>query len=557
MSNECCPPVAPALWLRPALSSAAWTRSGTPLRHDRASVQQVNSGLTNEDFGKSCYATPVLAAEGKGGAPCRRWPEARALGRKGLPVYSNLCRRSHRGEVSECPHFADCEYIRAWRAAHAAPFVILVHSHLGIGWDGTGIVRGADDFDNDTPRERSFNPANAAIIVCDEDPTVSLVEHGRLERSAVGAVTAQNHGEHILKGLDAPSGLLSYLRERGITAEQVRSTAETLRKEERARGQIASPSASDAIVGKAVSSAAPLVRLSRVFGRLADELASGRAGPAYSLVASGDRLIAQGRRSWSFAQRRLLVLDGTANPEVLSEFVPTLVTAPEIRVERNARVVQVSNATFYKGVLIKRPSGPDRKATLEPTARLLEVGEFIEKTAREAKTLVVTNKPVRCALTGEDERGSLPISAQCHGADIAHFGNLRGSNEFEGHDTVIILGRDEPTVQDAERRAMAIWYDTQEPIRCVERDIRGHYNYRSVTRRYAMREGSTKLGSVSVHPDPRVQAVVEQGREAEMIQAIDRLRLIHTEKRKTVYILCSIPLDLPVDELVTWRQLAG
>jgi hypothetical protein len=66
----------------------------------------------------------------------------------------------------------------------------------------------------------------------------------------------------------------------------VRSTAETLRKEDRARGQIVSPSASDAIVGKAVSSAAPLVRLSRVFGRLADELASGRAGPAYSLVAS-------------------------------------------------------------------------------------------------------------------------------------------------------------------------------------------------------------------------------------------------------------------------------
>jgi broad specificity phosphatase PhoE len=42
-----------------------------------------------------------------------------------------------------------------------------------------------------------------------------------------------------------------------------------------------------------------------------------------------------------------------------------------------------------------------------------------------------------------------------------------------------------------------------------------------------------------------------------MIQAIDRLRLIHNEKRKTVYILCSIPLDLPIDELVTWKQLIG
>lgn len=63
--------------------------------------------------------------------------------------------------------------------------------------------------------------------------------------------------------------------------------------------------------------------------------------------------------------------------------------------------------------------------------------------------------------------------------------------------------------------------------------------------------------NVSVHPDPRVQAVVQQGREAEMLQAIDRLRLIHTEKRKTVYILCNIPLDIPVDELVTWKQLIG
>jgi len=42
-----------------------------------------------------------------------------------------------------------------------------------------------------------------------------------------------------------------------------------------------------------------------------------------------------------------------------------------------------------------------------------------------------------------------------------------------------------------------------------------------------------------------------------MVQAIDRLRLIHSEREKTVVILCNIPLDLPVDELVTWRELVG
>jgi hypothetical protein len=50
----------------------------------------------------------------------------------------------------------------------------------------------------------------------------------------------------------------------------------------------------------------------------------------------------------------LLVLDRTANPEILKEFVPSLATVPEIRVQRNVRVIQVSNVTFYRGSLIKR-----------------------------------------------------------------------------------------------------------------------------------------------------------------------------------------------------------
>ena len=42
-----------------------------------------------------------------------------------------------------------------------------------------------------------------------------------------------------------------------------------------------------------------------------------------------------------------------------------------------------------------------------------------------------------------------------------------------------------------------------------------------------------------------------------MVQAIDRLRLIHCPRKKTVIILCNIPLDIPIDELVTWRELVG
>jgi hypothetical protein len=254
-----------------------------------------------------------------GRAPCRRWREAQKLGGKGLPVYSNLCRRRHQREVFECPHFADCEYIRDWRGAYSAPYVILVHSHLGVGWESTGIVRGSfgseDSGEYDAPRfEHSFNPADAAIVVCDEDPTTSLIERSRIERNAIGLITEEGLGEEILAGLSNPLGLLDHSPRQGGYAGARSADREQTPQAGRKRGQIASPNATDAMVEKAVMSAAPLVRLSRVLERLADELASGRQGPAYSLVANGDRLIAQGRRPWSFDRRRLLVLDGYGEP---------------------------------------------------------------------------------------------------------------------------------------------------------------------------------------------------------------------------------------------------
>ena len=133
---------------------------------------------------------------------------------------------------------------------------------------------------------------------------------------------------------------------------------------------------------------------------------------------------------------------------------------------------------------------------------------------------MVTNKRVRCALTGENANGRLPVSACYAGADIAHFGNIRGTNEFEGHDVVIILGREQPSPRDAERRAMAIWYDTKQAIRCLPPDAKGQAQYPYRLRSYTMRDGSRREANVRVHPDRRVQAVVEQTREAEMLQAI-------------------------------------
>jgi hypothetical protein len=397
---------------------------------------------------------PILRGRENGGeegkAPCRRWREARALARKGLPIYTNLCEHRADGRSSQCPHFAGCEYIETRQAAYGSPFVILVHSHLGLEWGATAAERaewasdGPPDQEDDTPeRPRYFNPKQANLIICDEDPTASLVDQTRLSPEDIRGIVEDGLGDKILAGLVHPNGLLSYLRAEGILPDHLRGAAEDARTAERRRGRISSPEVGDGDIVRAAQSAPRLVRISRVLGRLADELASGRAGSAYSLLREGDGLIAQGRRSWVFDNQRLLLLDGTANPRILRQFVPQLQDVPEIGVERNAFVVQVRDLTFFRHSLVE-DLPEDGKGTWRPTARLVQVAEFIRGVAaNEGRTLVVTNKRVRCALTGEKANWKLPMRGRYGGADIAHFGAIRGTNEFEDHDVVIILGREQ------------------------------------------------------------------------------------------------------------------
>jgi hypothetical protein len=79
---------------------------------------------------------PILRGRENGGeegnTPCRRWREARELAHKGLPIYTNLCQRTADRQAFQCPYFAGCEYIQTRQAAYFSPFVILVHSHLGL-----------------------------------------------------------------------------------------------------------------------------------------------------------------------------------------------------------------------------------------------------------------------------------------------------------------------------------------------------------------------------------------------------------------------------------------
>ena len=74
--------------------------------------------------------------------------------------------------------------------------------------------------------------------------------------------------------------------------------------------------------------------------------------------------------------------------------------------------------------------------------RLEELRCIIRREAEQTpgETLVVTNKKVRCALTGEDRHERLRDPGEVEGATITHFGSIRGIDTFKDYQTVLIDG---------------------------------------------------------------------------------------------------------------------
>ena len=68
-----------------------------------------------------------------------------------------------------------------------------------------------------------------------------------------------------------------------------------------------------------------------------------------------------------------------------------------------------------------------------------------------------------------------------------------------------------------------------------------------------MRNGGPNVAEVQVHPDTRCQAMLEQVREAEIAQAVDRVRPVFNRRR--IIVLTNVALDLTVDHALTWPEL--
>lgn len=242
----------------------------------------------------------------------------------------------------------------------------------------------------------------------------------------------------------------------------------------------------------------------------------------------------------------LLLIDADADAEISRRLYGEPLEHVAIPVERNAVVTQCHTSNFSRQSLLGFPgAAPD---FLAKAARRLEtVKNLVRKLAQAGRLFIVCPLPVRRAITRESEP-RLPLCCTWEGATISHFGRIRGVDDWRHYDAVMMIGREQPPPLAVEGLARAIWDDEPEPL-----NLPGTYS--KALRGYRLKSGDQIGTEVDTHPDSRVRKVLELKRERESLQAIDRIRLIHTDKIKEVYILTRLPLDLDVDKLVSLQEL--
>jgi hypothetical protein len=489
---------------------------------------------------------PIL--HGRNATNCHRWELVSKAQQRGFSP-GILCQRTlPSGEVQMCPFFEECPYQANQKVVKASNNIIITHKHLALPWlDSLALASRKRIAIDEDPSNTFLLDPNASRIT--DEQLADLVDDTEIAEytgAVRGIESLKRLSKDLLTGLSSPSGLQARHLD-GWTTRTLRRAARARQAVEELRRGKLNPSLDDAtLLAQIERVKAPPKNLAPMIFRLAEEVGAGRKGDIYSLYRDPQtrQIRMRGRVPTDTLPPNILIADATAEPVILAAiFQGYKQELVEIKAHRRARITQASDLVFSRNWLLKE-------------GHLPEVIKWIKQmAARYSNLVVLTTKSIRRAITGEAP-GKLDEFREVHGARVGHYGNLRGSDKYKGCDALVILGRQQPTPEEIEEIAKAFWYDTVKALRLIK-SIKGTKHYREAERPYLMRDGSEVNGRVQMHPDPRCQAVLAMSRENEMVQALDRARLIWGEP-KDIFILCDIPLPgVEIDRLVPWDILRG
>ncbi len=506
-------------------------------------IDDLNEALDEEHF--AGLLTPytqrksqLIAGRDKTGedgiALCEKAALAKEVAKIGLPVSTTLCKSGKR----VCQFYKTCGYQKQFGNKTFEEYLeerfpdfneemsevrVMAHNHLFLNTKG-----------------RMRKPK---LVIIDEafwqtgiDETLISTNDLLTVQKPISTFIAQT-----LVNPEAPP-LLKALREAGYDEYQLAFEALEIEEEVAVKVDI-KPDMATSEQGKRLSSSAYVAKAHILLKHLSAELGAVSRDESHVVRFEPDsndkknpkagQLVMTTRKHLNVdSDTPIIFIDANAQKEILEQFVEE-VEVVEIAAQRKATIHQFTDRSFSKTKL------------LSPEGELLsQVKAFIAGVASKGATLVACTKAVKTAICGDGDT--------YQGASFVNYGNLRGLNDYASFDNVIILGREQPAASGMSDQARAMWWDSEEPLRGLQ-DKSGNQPYMNEPRGYrGIQRGSVP---VQTHPDWRAQLLLEQVREAESEQALDRLRLLRGEgNQRQVYILSNVPLNVTVDYGWSWTE---
>lgn len=201
----------------------------------------------------------------------------------------------------------------------------------------------------------------------------------------------------------------------------------------------------------------------------------------------------------------------------LWQLASTTNSCAELKKEDSASIKRVQKRVNYFAQCFKEVESPSKRA--------------VANKKNTKNVLLITYKELI-----DDKLIKIPVNCT-----PIYFGGYRGIDHYKDYEACIIIGRFQIPIDAIERYGIGLWYDAVEPLELgtvVKRPI----GYRLT--------GGKKLGVNVLFPaDARLQSLTRQLRECETLQGIDRLRVLHEQFKRAVFLLSNIPLDIDVDQL--------
>jgi hypothetical protein len=446
---------------------------------------------------------PLIPLHGRNPGNCRKFAETQVLTRKGYGVLPTLCQR-------RCPHLDYCAYLRQFTQEGDlfAPLPLLQATRW---WADAGVVV-LDEFD----------PARLTRTV-----SLSLAD-----MAAMGRATTCPHAQAVLGWLAQVlsttldrtlSGALLYTDLVQVAAAEGRDFWASV---EQAIAALPPPEEQALLPGFPAQAALldyeslPPGYLATLLEQIGREGRKGQGGQRYTsrlearsgtlqLYLRIEHLIAQLARP----EQPKIILDASANAGLLRAIFPQTPVRVEQPVIAGAmRVVQVISRDWAKSTL----RGKRREQWYDAVAAQIRP---------DRKTLVV------CTLECEDDLRQA-LAARGHtGVALAHYGAVRGTNAYIGHD-VVLAQVYHPNLEQVIREGRALFADDDTPL-----------DERVVTVERTLTDGTGASWNIQVptFADTRLAALIESRREHELVQAALRGRpLDHPDTQ--ISLLFGLPL---------------